>query len=93
MSMVVSVKKRQAFSLIQIKSRQTIQAMDREREEKTPGHTPRGKTSGARGVTRGVDAEVEGFKKEDWDRAGDAARQLIAHTMYCVVRAERGRRR
>lgn len=90
--MVVSVKKRQALALIQIKSRPTIQAMDRENEEKTPGNKPRGKTSGARGVTRGVDTEVEGFKKDDWDRAGDAARQLIAHTMYCVLRAERERR-
>lgn len=87
------MKKRQALALIQIKPRPTIQAMDRENEEKTPGNKPRGKTSSPRGVSRGVDAEVEGFKKEDWDRAGDAARQLIAHTMYCVVRAERGRRR
>jgi hypothetical protein len=65
--------------------------MDREREEKTPGHKPRGKTSGARGVRRGVDTEVEGFEKEDWDRAGDKARQFLAHVMWCVVRAERER--
>ena len=82
------------LSLIQIDSCPTIQAMDRENEEKAPGNRPRGETSGARGVRkqRGEAAEVEGFKKEDWDRAGDAARRLIAHTMYCVLRAERERR-
>lgn len=80
--------------MIQINLRPTIQAMDREREEKTPGNKPRGKTSGARGVGRSrvVDAEVEGFRKEDWDRAGDMARQFIAYVMWSVVRAERERR-
>jgi hypothetical protein len=66
--------------------------MDREREEKTPGRRARGKTSGARGATRVGNAEVEGFEKEDWDRAGDKARRFIAYVMWIVIRAERERR-
>jgi len=57
--------------------------MDREKEEKTPGSSARGKTSNTRGVRSRVGSlEVEGFNAEEWNRAGDSARRLIAYLLW-----------
>jgi hypothetical protein len=57
--------------------------MDKERKEKTPASSTRGKTSSTRCVRSRVSSpEVEGFEIEEWNLAGVSAKRFIAYLLW-----------